>query len=119
MNKDYHYYRIAQPPHPDDSDLNATNPTKAFFRIYHNGFEVPYSCFNMERIGILNSLVYSICGLTATRSNYIPSYFEVCVVTATIMNIDDVFIKRFGNPDVRFKLRVRGNTNIEISFILY
>jgi hypothetical protein len=119
MNKDYHYYRIAQPPHPDDCELNAGNYTKAFFRIYHNGFEVPYSCFNMERIGILDNLVYSIRGLTSTKTDYGLCYFDVCNVTATIMNIDKVFIRRFGDPNKRIHLRVKGNTNIQISFILY
>ena len=106
-NLNAYYEAVAKPP--------AADPTKAFFRLFHNDVEVPVSYNNLIKLMIDKDLEYAIRGLTAAYLDPKPArpvpgwrprkkFYEVQLLAATIVGIDDVFKRRFGNK--RWTLRM-------------
>lgn len=135
-------------PEVEKSGKNAVNPKSAFIRIWHNDEELKLTLDSVNGLE-MEELEYAICGLTAkfltpkvtttsvTTTNATKSvlqkpkkkFYTVNICCGTnVTDIDDVFIRRFNNPDKKWLLRMqphRGDDfirkwgKVEVSFTLY
>ena len=123
--------KLYQSPPPETSGCNSVNPTKAYVRLYHNDIELSEEELNIVEITAVEN---ALSGLTATFLDPKPARPPIgwkprrkffVVKKTTITGIDEVFKRRFGNPDKRWVLRVKqGPTcrqwgKVEVQFTLF
>jgi hypothetical protein len=124
-----------QPPPPETSGANAVNPTKAFVRLFHNGKELRICEEDLSMVEVAE-VEDAIKGLTATFLDPKPTTPQprgwkprrkfFFVKKAIVSGIDEVFKRRFGNPNKRWILRLRQGQptcrmwgKVEVQFTLF
>ena len=107
---------------PDIPELNTVNPTGAFVRVWHNDEELIMNLNYVSGIE-MDEIEDALSTLTGKER------WSICFLISkpAISDIDDDFIKQFGNPDKKWVLQMPPRTNswtrdwgkVEVSFILY
>jgi hypothetical protein len=110
------------------SPSNLSRPTNGFIHVYRDGKEI--KC----QLDVMHGLMMEeleICLKRLTKTN--GKVYDVSIITSTIHNIDEAFVRRFGNPEKRWRVKMQapfrfcsctnsggwwGESKVEVRFVL-